>query len=122
MTVEDELVAFGADLDAALIANDAATIARFFGDEWIAVGPDGPTAKADLIDWIATGRLAHHSMATIGQPRLLVYGETAVTTARRASTGSWDGVAYAVDEWMTEVYVRRDGGWVCVVTQKCPVA
>ena len=32
--------------------------------------------------------------------------------------GVW--IAYAADEWMTEVYVRRDGAWQCVITQKCP--
>ena len=122
MTIETEIRAYGAALDAALVANDAPVIAPFFADEWIAVGPDGPTlSKANLIEWVATGRLAHHSMRTIGEPRIVAYGETAITTARRASTGTWEGVAYVADEWMTEVYVRRDGVWQCVITQKCPV-
>lgn len=120
-TIEAEIRAFGAALDEALIANDATAIATFFGDEWIYIGPDGPTPKAHLIDWIASGRLAHHSMRSIGEPRIVVYGETVVASARRASTGSWEGVAYSADEWIIEVYVRRDGAWRCVVSQKCPV-
>jgi ketosteroid isomerase-like protein len=120
-TIEAEIAAFGAALDAALIANDARAIAPFFGDEWASIGPDGPTPKADLIDWIASGKLAHHSMRTIGKRRIVAYGDTAVASARRASSGSWEGVAYRADEWMTEVYVRRDGVWQCVISQKCPV-
>lgn len=122
VTIEEEIRAFGTALDEALIANDAAAIAPFFGDEWIYIGPNGPTRKADLIDWIATGKLAHHSMRSIGEPRIVVYGETVVASARRASTGSWDGVAYSVDEWITEVYIWREGAWRCVISQKCPVA
>lgn len=120
-TVEKDIAAFGSALDDALLANDAAAIASFFGDEWVYIGPDGPVAKADLIAWIASGRLAHHSMRTIGRPRIVAYGDTAVASARRTSTGSWEGVPYSADEWITEVYVRRDGHWHCVISQKCPV-
>jgi hypothetical protein len=122
VTIEEEIRAFGTALDEALIANDAAAIAPFFGDEWIYIGPDGPTQKADLIDWIASGKLAHHSMRSIGEPRVVVYGETVVASGRRASTGSWEEVAYSADEWITEVYVRREGAWCCVISQKCPVS
>jgi ketosteroid isomerase-like protein len=120
-TIEEEIRAFGAALDEALIANDAAAIAPFFGDEWIFIGPNGPTQKAHLVDWIATGKLAHHSMHSIGEPRIVVYGETVVASARRASTGLWEGVTYSADEWITEVYVRREGAWRCVISHKCPV-
>lgn len=121
MSIEDEVRAVSAAFDAALVTNDAAAVAAFMADEWVYVGPDGATPKADIIGWIASGRLAHHSMRAIGEERVRVYGDTAVVTARKASTGAWEGNAYAADEWISEVYVRRGGTWVCVLSHKCAV-
>ena len=41
-------------------------------DEWVFVSPSGITPKAALIEWIATGRLAHHAMEAIGPPRVAI--------------------------------------------------
>jgi ketosteroid isomerase-like protein len=109
--------------DAALVANDAAAVARFMADEWVFVSPDGITPKADIVGWIASGRLVHHSMEVVGSERIVVHGDTAILTARKASTGSWDGVPYSADEWLNEVYMRQAGGnWLCVLSHKCDAA
>ena len=106
--------------DAALIANDATAFASFVTDDWVYVGQTGPVSRADIEDWIASGRLVHHTMRTIGTPRVAVHGQTVVVTARKASTGAWDGRAYAADEWISEVFVRQDGRWRSALSQKCP--
>ena len=85
------------------------------------VGPAGLTPRSDIVDWIASGRLAHHTMQTVGAPRVIAVGETVVVTARKASSGTWDGVPYQADELITEVFVRRNGRWWCVLSHKCPV-
>ncbi|WP_199038748.1 nuclear transport factor 2 family protein [Glycomyces salinus] len=118
MTAEDEVHAVSAALDAALVGNDASTISGFFAHDWIHVGPDGITPKAALIGWIASGRLAHHSMETAGVPHMVSTGDTVLVTARRMSTGTWDGVPYSADEWITDVYVRAEENWRCALSQK----
>jgi ketosteroid isomerase-like protein len=119
MTIEAEVLAVSVAWDAALLANDATAFAGFVRDDWVYIGPMGPIAKADIVAWIATGRLAHHTMRTIGTPRVAVHGETAIVTAHKASSGAWDGAAYAADEWISEVYVRENDDWVCLLSQKC---
>jgi ketosteroid isomerase-like protein len=121
MSVESELLAVSADWDAALVANDAAAVAGFMADDWVYVGPEGPTPKTELIGWIETGRLAHHTMVTIGKPRVAAHRDTAIVTARKASSGTWDGVPYTADEWISEVFVRRSGRWTCVLSHKSSV-
>ena len=122
MTVEDEVRAFSAVRDEALVGNDAALIAGHMTDDWVYVGPDGITPKADIIGWIASGRLAHHSMGAVGAERVARVGDdTVVVSGRKASSGTWDGVAYTADEWISEVYVRVDGRWLCAFSQKSPV-
>jgi ketosteroid isomerase-like protein len=120
MNVDAEVLAVAAAWDAALVANDATAAARFVTDDWVYVGPNGATSKADIIGWIESGRLAHNTMRTIAPTRLAVFGDTAIVSARKASTGAWDGVAYAADEWISEVFVWQTGRWLCVLSQKCP--
>jgi ketosteroid isomerase-like protein len=119
MNVDVDVLAASAAWDDALVANDVPAIARFVSDDWVYVGPTGAVPGADIIAWIASGRLIHYSMRTVETPRVATHGDTAIVTAHKASTGAWDGIPYAADEWITEVYVRRDGRWLCVLSQKC---
>jgi hypothetical protein len=59
-------------------------------------------------------------MRTNGASRVAVHADTAIVTARKASSGEWNGVAYTADEWISEVFVREGGRWRCVLSQKCP--
>ena len=120
MTVEDDVLAVSVARDAVLMRNDAAAIAGFMTDDWVYVGPTGATPKADIIGWIASGRLAHHTMAAVGDERVVQAGGAVLYTARKASSGTWDGVAYTADEWISEVYVQVDGHWRCAFSQKTP--
>lgn len=118
---ETEILAVSAAWDAALIDNDAGAVASFMADDWVFVSPSGITPKAELIEWIATGRLAHHAMQAVGSPRVAIHGDVAILTARKASSGTWDGASYTADEWTSEVFVRRDGRWTCVLSHKAAV-
>ena len=121
MTFEDEVRAVSAAWDEALISNDAPLVASFMTDDWVYVGPNGPTPKADIIGWIGSGRLAHHSMAMVGTDRAVRAGDAVVLTARKASSGTWDGVPYVADEWISEVYIRTDGRWRCALSHKTAI-
>ncbi|MFL6078068.1 MAG: nuclear transport factor 2 family protein [Mycobacteriales bacterium] len=121
MTVEDDVRAVSAAYHEALVRNDAPAIAAFMTDDWVYVDPTGVVPKADVIGWIAAGRLEHHTMTVVGGARLVpVAAGTALLTARKVSSGSWDGVAYTADEWMTDVYVLIDGAWRCALSHKTP--
>jgi ketosteroid isomerase-like protein len=118
MTVEDDVRVVSAAWDAALIRNDAPLVASFMTDNWVYVGPTGATPKADVIGWIASGRLAHHTMTVVGGERVALAADTVLFTARKASSGTWDGAPYTADEWISEVYVHTDGAWHCALSQK----
>ena len=120
MSIDADILAVSAARDEALVANDAEAIGGFMSDDWVYVGPTGATPKSDIVGWIATQRLAHHTMRAIEPPRVASYGDTVIVTAHKASSGIWDGIAYTADEWISEVYVRRSERWLCVLSQKCP--
>ena len=118
-TAVDEVRAVSLAWDEALTGNDADLIASFMTDDWVYVGPTGPTPKEDLVGWIASGRLAHFTMRPVGADRAVQVGDVVIFTARKASTGRWDGEPYAVDEWISDVYVPHgDGRWLCALSHK----
>jgi ketosteroid isomerase-like protein len=122
LTVEDEVRAVSAAFDAALVRNDAAQVASYMTDEWVYVGPTGATAKAEIIGWIASGRLAHHTMTVVDGDRVARAGDAVLLTARKASSGTWDGEPYTADEWISEVYIQIDGAWRCAFSHKTAAA
>jgi ketosteroid isomerase-like protein len=107
----------------AIATNKAADIARYMADEWVLVTPEaGPIDKRRFLDAIASGDLVHHDMHAVGEPRLQVYGKSAVMVSRVQNQGAYQGQAFAYDEWSTDVYVKTDGKWLCVMTALTPVA
>ena len=120
MAIEEDVRAVSAAWDGALISNDAPLVAGFMTDDWVYVGPAGVTPKSDIIAWIGSGRLAHHSLTVVGVERVVRAGEAVLVTARKESSGTWEGVPYTADEWISEVFVQADGRWRCALSQKTP--
>jgi 6-phosphogluconolactonase (cycloisomerase 2 family) len=57
----------------------------------------------------------------VGEARVKVYGETAVFSARVVNTAHFGAQQFDADEWTTDVFVKRDGRWLCVLSQITPV-
>jgi len=45
------------------------------------------------------------------------YGDTAVVTGRMRNNGDYRGHKFTADEWTTDVFVKKDGRWLCVHSQ-----
>ena len=121
MSAEDDVRTVSRAWDAVLVGNDAALVADFMTDDWVYVGPAGATSKSDIIGWIASGRLAHHTMTVVDGERIARAGDTVILTARKTSSGTWDGTPYEADEWITQIYVNASGRWQCAFSQKTDV-
>lgn len=113
-TVVTELRAVAREFAAAIVSNDPDVIGSFLADEWVIVGSDGGMSRNRLLTDIASGDLTHDAMDLVDDPRVLVYGDTAVVTARITNSGVYLGHPFTADEWTTDVFVRRDNRWVCV--------
>ena len=116
MSVEDELLRVAREWDQAMIANDADAIGSFMADEWVIVGSDGSVgAKDRFLDLVRSGLLTHDVMTT-EDATIRVYGETAVLIARGVSGGKYDGQPFREVERASNVFVKKDGQWRCVLT------
>jgi ketosteroid isomerase-like protein len=104
-----------------MVANDADRIGNFMADEWVIVSDRGIAAKDYFLDLVRSGTLTHSSFEMVGDSRIEVYGDTAVLTARVTNTAHFGGQQFDADEWTTDVFVKRGGKWLCVLSHITPV-
>ncbi|MGP4012427.1 nuclear transport factor 2 family protein [Streptomyces sp. 4N124] len=117
---EARLIRLAEDWAVAIVANDAERITGFVADEWVMVSESGVASKEEFLSLVATGELTHAAMDLETRPRVRVYGDTAVLTGRVTNTAHYQGKRYDADEWTTDVYVRRGGRWLCVLSHITP--
>jgi ketosteroid isomerase-like protein len=116
-----EFVALEDAFNSAMISNDVERIAACISDDWVLITPEvGPVSRAGMLGAIASGTLTHATMSKdVGSVR--VYGDTAIVSGRGQNTGTFRGAPISADEWVTDVYHRIDGRWLCVLTHLTPV-
>jgi ketosteroid isomerase-like protein len=113
---ETEIVATVHAWDEAMISNDPAAIGKFMAEDWTIVGSDGSVnGKELLLSLIAGGELTHDVMSS---EDLIVrlYGDSALVIAKGVSGGMFKGEPFREIERSSNIFVRRDGGWLCVLT------
>jgi ketosteroid isomerase-like protein len=107
------LKAMSAAWDQAMVSNDAEAISRFMADDWVIVSERGFTKKTDFLAVVVSGDLTHETfkgeIISVRQ-----YGNAAVLTGRVRNNGHYKGQPFNSDEWTTDVFVKRNGTWLCV--------
>jgi ketosteroid isomerase-like protein len=117
-----EVLARERDWGAAMVANDADAIGNFMAEDWTIIGPDGSVnGKAAFLELVRSGELTHDVMDSADET-VRVYGDTAVVNARGVSGGAYRGQTFRVVERVTDVWVRREGTWRCVLTHLSRIA
>ena len=116
MSSDAELAAIAAAWDDAMVSNDAEAIGRFMADDWLIVGADGGTTdKPTFLEQVRSGRLQHDTMTTVDL-QVRRYGHVAVLLAMGDSAGLFDGHRFHEHERQSNVFVRSNGDWRCVLT------
>ena len=109
-------------LEEAIIRNNPDEIGSFLDDDWIIVDPNGGTInKVRLLQVIKSGALSHEAMNS-EDIRVRVYGNTAVITALTSSKAKYMNNEFSTREKTTDVFVKRDGKWLCVITHLTTLA
>lgn len=114
--VAKHLVALATAWDRAIVQNDADAIGRYMADDWTIIGPDGSmTDKATFLGLVKSGALSHDLMES-AEFKVRVYGDAAVVLARAVSGGNYRGHAFREEEQTSNVFVKENGEWRCVLT------
>lgn len=114
------LVELESAFNSAMISNDIRRIAACTTDDWILVTPEvGPVPRARILDVIASGRLSHSTMTKV-PTHAHVSGDIAWITGRGQNSGTFDGAPIEADEYITDIYRRVNGTWLCMLTHLTP--
>ncbi|MFJ4280216.1 nuclear transport factor 2 family protein [Streptomyces massasporeus] len=106
----------------AIVSDDPVRIAEFMADEWVIVSASGIDPREKFLSLVASGSLTHSAMDLRTAPRVRIHGDTALVTGRVTNTAHYRGERHDSDEWTTDVFVRRQGRWLCVLSHITPAA
>ena len=116
MTAEEELLKLEKAFAEAIVKNDLEGIGRLVTDDWIIIDPNGEIVdRARFFEVIKSGALTHEMMES-EDFRVRVYGDSAVVTGVTRTKGKFMGQEFSTQERATDVFVKRDGRWQCVLT------
>jgi ketosteroid isomerase-like protein len=114
--MEEELLKIEEAFAEAIVRNDVDGIRRLVGDEWVIVDPNGEIVdRTRFFEVIKSGALTHDMMES-EDFRVRVYGDSAVVTAVTRTKGKFMGQEFSTQERATDVFVKSDGRWRCVLT------
>jgi len=115
--MEEELVKLEEEFTGAIVKNNPDAIRQFVADDWIIINADGGIIDRErFLEVIKSGTLTHEMMES-DDVRVRVYGDSAVVSALTRSKGKFMGQEFTTHERSTDVFVRHDGQWRCVLTQ-----
>jgi ketosteroid isomerase-like protein len=115
--MEEEVLEVEKGFAEAIVRNDPEAIERFVTDDWIIINADGGIIdKARFLGVIKSGTLTHDMMES-DDMRVRVYGESAVVSALTRSKGKFMGQEFTTEERATDLFVKLNGQWRCVLTQ-----
>lgn len=118
--VAEELKQIGRQWDAAIVENDVVKIGSFMAEEWVIVGTEGGiTSKSNFLEYVKSGELFHNKM-DFEDVRVKTYRNTGVVTSKGTSAGTYRGEPFSYYEWSTNVYIKIDEHWRCVLTMLTP--
>ena len=105
---------------AAIVTNDADAIGSFMTDDWIMISERGVSSKEHFLSSVRSGRLTHSAMDLAELGTISIFGDTAIFAARVTNTAQFGGQTFEANEWTSDVFVKQNGEWKCVVTHITP--
>jgi len=114
--MNEELLELEKAFAQAIVSNDLEGIGRLVADDWIIIDPNGDVVdRTRFLEVIKSGALTHEMMES-EDLRIRVYGDSAVVTAVTRTKGTFMGQDFSTQERATDVLVKRNGRWQCVLT------
>ena len=110
------------ELARALQANDTVGIYRMLDKDWAVIPSNGSVLEGPSVfpSGIRTGYRTLKTM-TLSEPRVRLYGNIALVTAKVGLAGVIGGKAFDIHERQTDVWCWKNGGWKCILTQEAVI-
>ena len=103
--------------------NNSDAITALLDKDWAVVSTTGGVGEGpDIFPSGIRSNYLIRKTFEISEPRVRLFGDTAVVTAKVRLSGVFRGKAFDVAERQTDVWVWRNGGWKCVMTHETKLA
>jgi ketosteroid isomerase-like protein len=113
---EQEIMQIEKEMLAALLKGDATPSERYLADSYVFTGPDGVSmGKAQSVEDLKSGNLKLQA-ASLDNPKVQVYGDTAVVTYSSNDKGTYKGKDISGKTRWTDVFVKQKGRWTIVAS------
>ena len=99
--------------------HDTAAFEKIAADDWIAITPDG--SSQNKAERSAEIKAAHTTLATMGDMKVRVFGDTAVVTGTDEEVTLEGGKKSSQHYVWTDVFVKRNGKWLAVASQTAQI-
>lgn len=80
----------------------------------------GREFERTLLSFVASGQLTHDSMQLEELHSISLFGDTAILAGRITNVAHFGGMTFNANEWTSDVFVKRNGEWKCVLTHITP--
>lgn len=115
-TVEQEILRIEKVMLDGVLKGESAVSEKYLAESYVFTGPDGAVSDREKsISDIKTGALKLVD-ASIEEPKVQVYGDTAVVTFVSTDKGTYKGRDISGRSRWTDVFVKKDGRWQLVAT------
>ena len=109
-----EIIQIEQDLAKALSNNDTKAILAVLSEDWkMVLGTGEILTRSDLMAAFESGKLKFSAYSSADLD-VRIFGDAAVVIGSGTSKGTRDGNDFTGADRFTDVYVRRDGKWLCV--------
>lgn len=105
----------------ALISNSIEIISPYLANDWILVqGEFGIISRERFLGAIERGDLLHLQMNK-KVVHVKYQNDFAIVTSRGPNKGSLNSKPFDTEHWVTNIFKRDAGQWVCLLTHETPV-
>lgn len=105
----------------AIMKKDATTLRTVLAPTYHDTDEGGNTSTLDQMVSMVTSPDAKFDAITITEIRVAKYGKTAVATGTATQRGSYKGQPFAPKVVFTDTFVKRNGQWQAVASQRTAV-
>ena len=118
---EKSALAAEEEVTRALLANDADAVGRLLAADWVVINTYGGMGdRAGFLAVIKSGDFTRKTIA-LSDTKVRIYGDIAVVTARVATSGTFMGKNFDVQERSTDVLRWHYWGWKSVLTHETEI-
>ncbi len=106
---------------AALLKGDAQGFRKFLAEGWKITLSDGMIQTADEMGQELTSGDLQFTTCKVEDIDVQIFGDTAIVRGIDEVAGKLNGGTFEAKERFTDVFIRRDGRWLCAATHDSPM-